>query len=147
MKKSFKIKKPKSNINGNCIIMFLLMVGLSSLAYAISVILAMIFIDGMFHWLLIFLFHFIAIFFIPPSLIISVLAYLLKLKKGFLNGTIIGLMYATLVVGGVAFHFSRDYGAPTINKEDSLVLCVAFVLCTIIGFVSARALPDEYIKN
>lgn len=105
MKKPFKIKKPKSNINGNCIIMFLLMVGLSSLAYAISVILAMIFIDGMFHWLLIFLFHFVAIFFIPPSLIISVLAYLLKLKKGFLNGIIIGLMYATLVVGGVAFIF------------------------------------------
>lgn len=143
MKKRFKTKIPRKKPNDGSIKMFGVALVLSAMVYMVSITLATIFVDGMYHWLLIFVVPYIAVFCVPPLLMISVIAYLLKLQNGFLNRAIIGLTYAISVVGGVAFYFSRDYGAPTINKEDSITLGVIFVLCLMVGFVSARFLPNK----
>lgn len=143
MKKPFKIKKPKSNFYDGYIKMPMLMTKITTVFCFVGVIGLWVYLaDIPMHWRLI---ASVAVFVVSIQIsilsivITTIIVGLLKLKQCCLHRMIVGVIYGMVSSGSFLFFMYNEW-----NKERLIGGVVAiFLICTIIGFVSARVLPDE----
>lgn len=99
----------------------------------------MIFVSGLYHWWFIFVMPFALIISMLPAILTAVVARVCQLKNKGLHRLMIGVVYGVLSIGAFVFAVSDK-----LSKQQIIGYGFGILLfCTIIGFISARVLPDE----
>lgn len=136
------MKEPRKHSNDGYIKMSMQMTIKMSVLCLIGTLGLWLMVDIPIHWrfiisMMVFIFSMkIAILSIA---ITAIIAWLLKLKKCFWHRMMAGIIYG--ITGGGIFTF---FAYKEWDKAEVIGgVVVIFLICAIIGFISARALPDE----
>lgn len=136
------MKEPRKHSNEGYIKMSMLMTIKMSVLCLIGTLGLWLMVDIPIHWrfiisIMVFIFSMkIAILSIATT---AIIAWLLKLKRNFWHRMVAGIIYGMTGSGIFAFFAHKEWD----KTEVISGVVVIFLICTIIGFVSARALPDE----
>lgn len=136
------MKEPRKHSNEGYIKMSMQMTIKMSVLCLIGTLGLWLMVDIPIHWrfiisIIVFIFSMkIAILSIATT---AIIAWLLKLKRNFWHRIVAGIIYG--ITGGGIFTF---FAYKEWDKTEVISgVVVIFPICTIIGFISARVLPDE----
>lgn len=115
-----------------------LLIGITMAFYIACVVFLMIYYSGHFFWFIIWIGHFTLQVIVPSAFGAVIIARLFKFKKVFWSRLLIGIIYSVFAMVALIYHWQHFGERQNIGYDIAI-----FLICTIIGFVSARALPDD----